>query len=161
MYFCREGRSGQISSNAAGVTGQYLAHRLPVRAAASLHKRSAVVTRPHSGPKYECGGRIFEMRPNAGNITTSLLNKNCRFSHDTVVPLVYTGCTFWFYPRPLRQSGKQGTARIVKPVHRRKPRSIFKPGQRHKVCPFSTSGTASKPVPLCRHPPVFNHEPCV
>jgi hypothetical protein len=42
-------------------------------------------------------------------ITTSLLNKKFGFRHDNTVQPVYTGCTFWFYPRPLRQSGKQGT----------------------------------------------------
>jgi len=36
---------------------------------------------------------------------------------------------FWFYPRPLRQSGKQGAARIVKPVHQRKLRSFLNLGQ--------------------------------
>ena len=71
----------------------------------------------------------------------------------------YTGCTFWFYPRPLRQSGKQGTTRIVKPVHRRKPRSFLNLGQYRRGCPLSTSGSASRPVHSRRHPPVLNHEP--
>ena len=45
-----------------------------------------------------------------------------------------------FYPRPLRQSGKQGTARIVQPVHRRKPRSIFDIRQ-HKETAIFNPGT--------------------
>jgi len=46
-----------------------------------------------------------------------------------------------FYPLPLRQSGKQGTARIVQPVHRRKPRSIFDVRQQKETAIFNP-GTA-------------------
>ena len=53
-----------------------------------------------------------------------------------------------FYPRPLRQSGNQGTARIVQPVHRRKLRSIFNFGQYSQVCPPSTSGGAEQAAHL-------------
>ena len=42
-----------------------------------------------------------------------------------------------FYPRPLRQSGNQGTARIVQPVHRRKPRSIFDIRQQKETAIFN------------------------
>ena len=95
--------------NATCVTGQRLAHALRCLSGRVTTQRSAVVTGPHSVPKCEWRGEFFYTRPNAGRITASLLNKKYVFSHDTAVRPVYTGRTFWFYPRPLRQSGNQGT----------------------------------------------------
>ena len=99
-----------MQTNATCVTGISLAHRLPCTSGRVTTQRSAVVTRPHSVPKCEWCGKIFVTRPNAGRITASLLNKKFVFSHDNAVWRAYTGHTFWFYPRPLRQSGTQGTS---------------------------------------------------
>jgi len=99
-----------IQTNATCVTGQRLAHALRRSSGRVTTQRSAVVTRPHSVSKCEWCGKFFITRPNSSRIMASLLNKKCVFSHDTAVRPVYTGCTFWFYPRPLRQSGAQGTS---------------------------------------------------
>jgi hypothetical protein len=102
-------------------------------------ERSAVVTRPHSVPKCEYCGKFFVTRPNASDITTSLLNKNYKFSHDNVVQPVYTGCTFWFYPRPLRQSGKQGTSGSCNRCISESCDPSSTSGGSSKVCPSSKS----------------------
>ena len=98
-----------IQTNATCVTGQRLAHALRRSSGRVTTQRSAVVTRPHSVPKCEWRGKFFITRPNASRIMASLLNKKFVFSHDNAVWPAYTGHTFWFYPRPLRQSGNQGT----------------------------------------------------
>ncbi|MCP4468069.1 MAG: hypothetical protein GY813_15155 [Halieaceae bacterium] len=46
--------------------------------------------------------------------------------------------------------------RIVKPVHRRKPRSIFDIRQYSQCCLTSTLGGVTRAVHPYRHPPVFN-----
>lgn len=99
-----------IQTNATCVTGQRLAHALRRSSGRVTTQRSAVVTRPHSVPKCEWRGKFFITRPNASRIMASLLNKKFQFRHDKVVQPVYTGGTFWFYARPLRQSGTQGTS---------------------------------------------------
>jgi hypothetical protein len=73
-------------------------------------QRSAVVTRPHSVSKCEWRGKVFITRANASRIIAPLLNKRFVFSHDNAVWPIYSGCTFWFYQRPLRKNGNQGTS---------------------------------------------------
>lgn len=99
-----------MQHDATCVTGYRLAHALRRPSGRVTTQRSAVVTRPHSVPKCECCGKFFETRSNARRITASLLNKNLDLCDDNAVQPVYTGHTYWFYPRPLRQSGDQGTS---------------------------------------------------
>ena len=98
-----------IQHNASCVTGNAWRTDCHVRGGRVTTERSAVVTRPQSGAKCERCVKILDVRPTAGGITARLLNKNFQFSNDNVVWPAYTGRTFWFYPRPLRQSGNQGT----------------------------------------------------
>jgi hypothetical protein len=107
QHTCTEGCP--MLPNAACVTGIAWRTGCHGRSGCVTTQRSAVVTRPHSELKYEWRGNIFKTCSNASGITTWLLNKYFSFSNDNVERPVYTGRTFWFYPRPLRQSGKQGT----------------------------------------------------
>ena len=84
-------------------------HWLPRANGRVTTQRSAVVTRLQSGCKYEACVNIFDVRSTAGGITAWLLNKNIAIGRDNGARPVYTGRTFWFYPRLLRQSGNQGT----------------------------------------------------
>jgi len=122
------------------VTGYCLAHGLPRTSGRVTTQRSAVVTRPHSVPKCECCGKFFVTRPNASDIMTSLLNKKFGFRHDNRVRPVYTGCTFWFYPRPLRQSGKQGTSGSCNRCISESCDPSSTSGSSSQVCPSSKSG---------------------
>jgi len=146
-----------MQHNAICVTGYHLARGLPCPGSRVTTQRSAVVTRPQSGGKCECNRDIFEARPNASEITTSLLNKKSGSRHDNAVLSVYTGCTFWFFPRPLRQSGNQGTSGSCN-------RCISE-----SCDPYSMSGSIEavhlqyqnrhRAVLSSRRPPVFNYEP--
>jgi len=66
QHTCTEGCLMQ--TNAACVTGQCLAHRLPGASGRVTTQRSAVVTRPQSGPKCVRCENIFETRSNATGI---------------------------------------------------------------------------------------------
>ena len=99
-----------MQTDATCVTGISLARGLPCTNGRVTTQRSAVVTRPQPVRKCEWCGKFIITRSNASRITASLLNKKFHFRHDKAVQPVYTGCTFWFYPRPLRQSGNQGTS---------------------------------------------------
>ena len=139
----------RIQPDAACVTGQCLAHRLPSASGRVTTQRSAVVTRPHSGLKCEWHGNIFETCSNASGIMTWLLNKNFKFSNDKC----RTACLYSSHVLVLSAAtaAKWQTRhlRVVQQVHQRKLRSIFDSravpqglsildiGHCFKACPFS------------------------
>ncbi len=99
-----------MQTDATCVTGISLAHRLPCTSGRVTTQRSAVVTRPYSGPKCAACRNFLNARPNAPGIMTSFAKHYLQHrERQRLMTCLYWPNAISFIRGHCVYSGKQGT----------------------------------------------------